>query len=141
MSKWPMRGHFWYLRFKTFPLTPRTPQCEVFWSLLSNSKHSGVLEDSKSPTFGSVGLHPHTSPKWGCDTHPPIHLLIYPFAHLPTYLPTFYFLFFITYSLATYHPTTCYLPHNLVGIWNKHVKLKTWSKLDTFWCCSPLVRT
>jgi hypothetical protein len=48
-------------------MTSRTPQCEVFWALLSNSKHSGVLEDSKSPNFGSVGLHPHTWPKWGCD--------------------------------------------------------------------------
>jgi len=35
---------------KIFSMTPRTPQCEVFW--LSNSKHSGVLEDSKSPTLG-----------------------------------------------------------------------------------------
>jgi hypothetical protein len=43
-------------------------QCEVFWVLLSSSKHSGVPEDSKSPTFPSVGLHPHTWPKWGCDT-------------------------------------------------------------------------
>jgi len=34
ISKWPMRGHFRYLRFKTFPMTPRTPQCEVFWALL-----------------------------------------------------------------------------------------------------------
>ncbi|CAM6044231.1 unnamed protein product, partial [Sphagnum compactum] len=53
MSKWPMRGHFRYLRFKTFPMTPRTRLCEVFWALLSSSKHSGVLEDSKSPTFPS----------------------------------------------------------------------------------------
>jgi len=55
MSKWPMRGHFGHLNFKTFPMTPRKPQCELFWSLLSNSKHSGVLEDSKSPTLG-VGV-------------------------------------------------------------------------------------
>jgi hypothetical protein len=67
MSKWPMRGHFRYLRFKTFPTTPRTPQCEVFWTFLFSSEHSGVPEDSKSPTFPSVGLHPHTCPKWGCD--------------------------------------------------------------------------
>jgi len=33
-------------------MTPRTPQCEVFWPLLSNPKHSGVPEDSKSPTLG-----------------------------------------------------------------------------------------
>jgi hypothetical protein len=55
MSKWPMRGHFRYLRFKTFSMTPRTSQCEVFWALLSNSEHSGVSEDSKSPTLG-VGV-------------------------------------------------------------------------------------
>jgi len=70
MSKWEMRGHFRYLRFKTFPMTPRTPQCKVFWALPSNSKHSGVPEDSKSPTFPSVGIHPHTWPKYGCDSHP-----------------------------------------------------------------------
>jgi hypothetical protein len=67
MSEWPMRGHFRYLRFKNFPMTPRTLQCEVFWALLLSSKHSGVPEDSKSLTFPSVGLHPHTWPKWGCD--------------------------------------------------------------------------
>ncbi len=62
-----MRGHFRYLRFKTFPMTLRTPQCNVFWALLLSSEHSGVPEDSKFPTFPSVGLHPHTWPKWGCD--------------------------------------------------------------------------
>ncbi len=67
MSELPMRGHFRYLRFKTFPMTPRTPQCEVFCPLLSSSEHSGVSEDSQPPTFPSVGLHPHTWPKWGCD--------------------------------------------------------------------------
>jgi hypothetical protein len=46
MSKWPMRGHFGHLHFKTFPMTPRTPQGAVFCPLLSNSKHSGVPEDS-----------------------------------------------------------------------------------------------
>ncbi len=58
MSKWPMRGHFQYLRFKTFPMTPRTHQCELFWALLSNPKHSGVPEDSKSPTLGVLGFTP-----------------------------------------------------------------------------------
>jgi hypothetical protein len=67
MSELPMRGHFRYLRFKTFSMTPSTPQCKVFWALLSSSKHSGVPEDSKLLTFPSVGLHPHTWPKWGCD--------------------------------------------------------------------------
>ncbi len=69
MSKWPMRGHFRYLRFKTFPMTPRTPQGEVFFPFLSSSKHSGVSEDSKSSLFPSVGLPPHTWPKQGCDMH------------------------------------------------------------------------
>jgi hypothetical protein len=69
MSELPMRGHFRYLRFKTFPMTPRTPQCEVFCPLLSSSEHSGVPEDSQLPTFPSVGLHPHTWPKWGCDSN------------------------------------------------------------------------
>jgi len=68
MSEWPMRGHFRYLRFKTFLMTLRTPQWEVFWALLLSSEHSGVPEDSQPPTFPSVGLHPHTWPKWGCDT-------------------------------------------------------------------------
>jgi len=72
MSELPMRGHFRYLRFKTFPMTPRTLQGEVFCPLLSSSKHSGVPKDSQPPTFPSVGLHPHTWPKWGCDNalHP-----------------------------------------------------------------------
>jgi hypothetical protein len=66
MSKWLRRGHFRYLRFKTFSMTLRTPQCEVFWALLSSSKKKspGGLQ---IPNFGSVGLHPHTWPKWGCD--------------------------------------------------------------------------
>jgi hypothetical protein len=58
MSKWPLRGHFRYLRFQTFPMTPRTPQCEVFWALLWNSKHSGVPEDSKSPTLEVLSFTP-----------------------------------------------------------------------------------
>jgi hypothetical protein len=39
-------------------MTPRTPQCEVFWALLSNFKHSGVPEDSKSPTLEVLGFTP-----------------------------------------------------------------------------------
>jgi hypothetical protein len=58
MSKLPMRGHFGYLRFKTFPTTPRTPQCEVFCPLLSSSEHSGVPEDSKSQLFQVLGFSP-----------------------------------------------------------------------------------
>ncbi len=84
MSELPMRGHFRYLRFKTFPMTPmtpRTPQCEVFCPLLSNSEHSGVPEDSQPPTFPSVGLHPHTWPKWGCDN--PLRFAAFAFLYLP----------------------------------------------------------
>jgi len=40
-------------------MTPRTPQCEVFFPLLSSSKHSGVPEDSKSPLFQVLGFTPH----------------------------------------------------------------------------------
>jgi hypothetical protein len=58
MSKWSMRGHFRHLRFENFPMTPRTPQCKVFWPLLSNSEHSRVPEDSKSPTLGVLGFTP-----------------------------------------------------------------------------------
>ncbi len=36
----------------------KNTQCEVFWALLSNSKHSGVPEDSKSPTLGVLGFTP-----------------------------------------------------------------------------------
>jgi hypothetical protein len=39
-------------------MTPRTPQCEVFWAFLSNSKHSGVPKDSKSPTLEVLGFTP-----------------------------------------------------------------------------------
>jgi hypothetical protein len=53
-----MRGHFRYLRFNTFPMTPRTSQCEVFCLLLSSSEHSGVPEDSKSHLFQVLGFNP-----------------------------------------------------------------------------------
>jgi len=39
-------------------MTPRTPQYKVFWALLSNPKHSGVPEDSKSPTLEVLGFTP-----------------------------------------------------------------------------------
>jgi hypothetical protein len=58
MSKWLMQGHFRYLRFKNFPMIPRTSQYEVFWALLLNPKHSGVPKDSKSPTLGVLGFTP-----------------------------------------------------------------------------------
>jgi hypothetical protein len=39
-------------------MTPRTLQCEVFWAFLASSEHSGVLEDSKSPTLQVLGFTP-----------------------------------------------------------------------------------
>ncbi len=78
MSKWPMRGHFRYFHFKTFPMTPRTPQCEVFWALLLNSKHSKVPKDSKSPTLEVLGFTP-TLGQSGVVTTP-----LYPFKVLQT---------------------------------------------------------
>jgi hypothetical protein len=39
-------------------MTPKTSQCQVFWALLLNPKHSGVPEDSKSPTLGVLGFTP-----------------------------------------------------------------------------------
>ncbi len=58
MFKSRMRVHFRYLRFKTFPMTPRTPQCEVFWSSKSSSEFSGVLEDSNPNFFQVLGFTP-----------------------------------------------------------------------------------
>ncbi len=52
MSKWPMRGQFKHLHFKTFPMTSRTLQYEVFWPFNSSSEFSGVPEDSKFPLLG-----------------------------------------------------------------------------------------
>jgi hypothetical protein len=72
-----MRGHFQYIRFKTFSMTLGTPQCEVFWALLSNSKHLGVPEDSKSPTLGVLGFTPTLGPKWGCNIHSLIFFMMY----------------------------------------------------------------
>jgi hypothetical protein len=85
MSKWPMRGHFRYLRFETFPMTPRTPQWEVFWPLLSNSKHSGVPEDSKSPTLGVLGFTP-TLGQSGVATGTPLGVWGFIPSHSPTLL-------------------------------------------------------
>jgi hypothetical protein len=33
-------------------MTPRTPQCKVFWPFNSSSEFLGVLEDSKFPLLG-----------------------------------------------------------------------------------------
>ncbi len=102
MSKWLMRGHFRYLSFKTFQTTPRTPQCDVFWAFLSSSKHSGVSEDSKSSLFPSVGLHPHTWPKQGCDNWPPIKITFSFSFHWPPSKRTLSFSFHWPPSLRTF---------------------------------------
>jgi hypothetical protein len=39
-------------------MTPRKPQCKVFWAFLLSSEHSGVPEDSKSPILGMLGFTP-----------------------------------------------------------------------------------
>jgi hypothetical protein len=41
---------------RPFSMTPRTLQCKVFWALLSNSQHSKVPKDSKSPTLEVLGF-------------------------------------------------------------------------------------
>jgi hypothetical protein len=48
-------------------MTPRTPQCKVFWALLANSKDSGVSEDSKSLTLQMLGFT-HTLGQSGVAT-------------------------------------------------------------------------
>jgi hypothetical protein len=59
MSKWQMRGQFRHLHFKTFLMTPRTPQFEVFWPFNSSSKFLWVSEDSKFPLLGVWALPSH----------------------------------------------------------------------------------
>jgi hypothetical protein len=78
MSKWPMRGHFGHLHFETFPMTPRTLQCKVFYPLLSNSKHSRVPEDSKSPTLGVWVSSSHLAKVGLRQRHVPSHVYIHP---------------------------------------------------------------
>jgi len=68
MSKWLMRGHFEHLNFNTFPMTPRTLQCEEIWPLKSSFEFSEVLEDSIFPLLGVWVAFSHLAPKWGCDT-------------------------------------------------------------------------
>jgi hypothetical protein len=68
-------------------MTPRTPQYEVFWALLSNSKHSGVPEDSKSPTLEVLGFTP-TLGQSGVATQD-MGLYISIFNLLPRYLTFF----------------------------------------------------
>jgi hypothetical protein len=49
-------------------MTPRTPQCEVFWSFNSSSEFLGVPEDSKFPLLG-VWASPSHLAQSGVATH------------------------------------------------------------------------
>jgi hypothetical protein len=69
-------------------------------------------------------------------THdPPTYLLTHQPTHLLTYLLFISYLLQLTYLLPNILQLVYYLFHNHVVIWNKHVKLKTWQNLNTFWCC------
>jgi hypothetical protein len=63
------------------------------------------------PTYllAYLASHPPTHPITCLPTHSPTYLITL-LTYLPTYLP------------PTYHLTTCNLSHDLVMIWNKHVK-------------------
>jgi hypothetical protein len=75
MSKLSMRGNFRHLHFNTFPMTPRTPQCEVFWPFNLSTEFSGVPEDSKFPLLG-VWVSPSHLAQSGVATDAPIGFLI-----------------------------------------------------------------
>jgi hypothetical protein len=49
-------------------MTPRTPQCEVFWPFNSSFEFSGVPEDSKFPLLG-VWASPSHLAQSGVATH------------------------------------------------------------------------
>jgi hypothetical protein len=125
MSKWPMRGHFEHLHFKTFPMTPRTPQGEVFCPLLSNSKNSGAPEDSKSPTLGvwvssshlaKVGLrhigHVMFRVTW---VFPTIFFFFFRVSRWPTPSPAHFWRFWSPWCIYFY-----LIYHHLedMGVWN-----------------------
>ncbi len=81
-------------------MTSRTPPGEVFWALLSSSKHSGVPKDSNSGLFQVLGFTPTLGQSRGATRY-----------HLPTY-------FFMTYLLAClpfYNLPTTYYKFVLVG--------------------------
>ncbi len=65
MSKWPMQGHFRYLRFKTFPMTLRTVNARCFgpWCQALNIRESRRTRSpqlwecwASLPHFAKVGL-------------------------------------------------------------------------------------
>jgi hypothetical protein len=52
MSKWPMRGHFRYLRFMTFSMTPRTPQCEAIFDIYASRPFQWHQKHLNARCFG-----------------------------------------------------------------------------------------
>jgi len=111
---------------------------EVIWY-----EHKQAYPPPPTPTYLPTYLpiylptHPIINLLAYLPTKPPTYLFTYSHTHLPTtylsthpstyvpiYLPLISY-FLITYLPPTYHFTTCYLPHSLVVIWNKHVKVKT----------------
>jgi hypothetical protein len=104
MSELPMRGHFRYLRFKTFPMTPRTPQCKVFCPLLSSSEHSGVPEDSKSQLFQVLGFTPTLGQSRGATNKPKLLSTIT--------------LFFFFFEHLTCHIHFSFARHLLINAWS-----------------------
>jgi hypothetical protein len=60
---------------RPFPVTPRAPQGEVFWALLSSSEHSGVPEDSNSRLFQVLGFTPTLGQSRGVISEVPSKVL------------------------------------------------------------------
>ncbi len=81
-------------------MTPRTPQCKVFWALLLNSKHSGVPEYSKSPTLEVLGFTP-TLAQSGVAT---VGEYVIFSAHNSSFTPKFAIFFFPSYFVAHVAP-------------------------------------
>jgi hypothetical protein len=118
----------------------------VKWSILSTYLLTYLLTCLFTyllqPTYYNLPTHPPTSlPTYLPIGHPPIGLP----THLPPYLLTYLSTHPSTTTYYTFLPTSYnipnYVPNSLVMMcWNKHVKLKTWQMLNTFWWCGPLVK-
>ncbi len=132
---WPLQSRS---KFSRVPEDSQVPFLGV-WVVTSQLPQSGVATTYLLPTYLPTNppthlptYYPLTYPFTYPPTHPPTYSPTHPFTYLPTQSPTYllhqptylptYLLIPITYPLTTYHPTTCYLLHSLVVIWNKHVK-------------------
>jgi len=83
------------------------------------------LPPTHPPTYLLTYLNTHHLNANPLAHDPPTYLPTWPPTHPITYLPTHsptYLITLFTYLPPIYHFTTCYLSHNLVVIWNKHVK-------------------